>query len=75
MSHVVNIFYYLLKCLKMYQDMYIASTRCLPRIAFAKCSVKGVMHFFTGNKVFVCFLLFVVGPFSDIRLEARVKPI
>ena len=38
-SHVVNIFYYLLKCLKMYQDMYIASTRCLPRIAFAKCSV------------------------------------
>lgn len=33
------------------------------------------MHFFAGNKVFVCFLLFVVCPFSDIRLEARVQPI
>ena len=38
-SYVVNIFYFLVKCLKMYQDMYVASTRCLPRIAFAKCSV------------------------------------
>ena len=40
MSYVVNIFYFLVKCLKMYQDMYVASTRCLPRIAFAKCSVE-----------------------------------
>ena len=39
------------------------------------CSYVGVVHFFAGNKVFVCFLLFVVCPFSDIRLEARVKPI
>lgn len=58
--HVLNLFYFLVKCPTMYQFMYVEFPHYLPRIGFAKCSnCICVMRFLAVNKVADIFMLYL----------------